>query len=45
MGSDPSLFFANLFPYVYENERMLDLKKKDLLLARKLSNISDFSTI
>jgi len=42
MGSDPAPFFANLFLYFYENKWMLDLKKKDLLLARKLSNIFRF---
>jgi len=42
MGSDPAPFFANLFLYFYENKWMLDLKKKDILLARKLSNIFRF---
>jgi len=42
MGSDPAPFVANLFLYFYENKWMLDLKKKDLLLARKLSNIFRF---
>jgi len=42
MGSDPAPFFANLFLYFYENKWMLALKKKDLLLARQLSNIFRF---
>ena len=42
MGSDPAPFFANLFLYYFESEWMNDLKKNDLILARKLSNIFRF---
>ena len=36
MGSDPAPFFANLFLYYYESKWMNELKKKDLIRARKL---------
>ena len=42
MGSDPAPFFANLFLYYFESKWINDLKKQDLLLARKLSNIFRF---
>ena len=42
MGSDPASFFANLFLYFYEKKWMNDLKKNDLIKARKLCNIFRF---
>ena len=42
MGSDPAPFFANLFLYYYENKWISNLKKTDLITARKLSNIFRF---
>ena len=42
MGSDPSPFFANLFLYHYERQRLLNLKKKDLAKARKFGNTFRF---
>ena len=42
MGSDPAPFFANLFLYYYESRWMNELKKKDLIRARKLCNIFRF---
>ena len=42
MGSDPALFFANLFLYFYESKWMNELKKNDLIKARKLCNIFRF---
>ena len=42
MGSDPATFFANLFLYYYENKWINDLKKTDLLTARKIKNIFRF---
>ena len=36
MGSDPAPFFANLFLYFYENKWMSNIKKNDLITARKL---------
>ena len=36
MGSDPAPFFANLFVYFYESKWMNELKKNDLIKARKL---------
>ena len=39
MGSDPARFFANLFLYFYESKWMNELKKSDLIKARKLCNI------
>ena len=40
MGSDPAPFFANLFLYFYEGTN--ELKKNDLIKARKLCNIFRF---
>ena len=49
MGSDPAPFMANLFLYFYENQYLRDLKKQNLMLARRLSNafryIDDLCTI
>ena len=42
MGSDPAPFFANLFLYLYESKWMNELKKTDLIEARKLCNIFRF---
>ena len=42
MGSDPAPFFANLFLYLYESKWMNELKKNDLIKARKLCNIFRF---
>ena len=42
MGSDPAPFFANLFLYYYESQWMNELKKKDLIRARKLCSIFRF---
>ena len=42
MDSDPAPFFANLFLYFYESKRMNELKKNDLIKARKLCNIFRF---
>ena len=42
MGSDPASFFANLFLYFYESKWMNELKKDDLIKARKLCNIFRF---
>ena len=42
MGSDPAPFFANLFLYFYESKWMNELKKNDLIKARKLYNIFRF---
>ena len=42
MGSDPVPFFANLFLYFYESKWMKELKKNDLIKARKLGNIFGF---
>ena len=42
MGSDPTRFFANLFLYFYESTWMNELKKNDLINARKLCNIFRF---
>ena len=42
MGSDPAPFFANLFLYFYESKWMKELKKNDLIKARKLCNIFRF---
>ena len=39
MGSDPAPFFANLFLYFYESKWMNELKKNDLIRARKLNVI------
>ena len=42
MGSDPAPFFANLFLYFYETKWMNELRKNDLIKARKLCNIFRF---
>ena len=42
MGSNPAPFFANLFLYFYESKWMNELKKNDLIKARKLCNIFRF---
>ena len=42
MGSDPALFFDNLFLYFYEIKWMDKLKKNVLIKARKLCNIFRF---
>ena len=42
MGSDPAPFFANLFLYFYESKWINELKKNDLIKARKLCNIFRF---
>ena len=41
-GSDPALFFANLFLYFYESKWMDKLKKNVLIKARKLCSIFRF---
>ena len=38
MGFDPAPFFANLFLHFYERKWLLELKKKDLVAARKFEN-------
>ena len=42
MGSDPAPFFANLFLHFNERKWMNELKKNDLLKARKLCNTFRF---
>ncbi len=42
MGMDPSPFFANFFLYFYERKWMIDLKKRDIGMARKFGNIFRF---
>ena len=42
MASDPAHFFANLFFYFYESKWMNELKKNNLIKARKLCNIFRF---
>ena len=42
MGSDPAPFMANLFLYFYENKWLMQLKKKDLVSARKFGNTFRF---
>ena len=42
VGSDPAPFFANYFLYFYESKWMNELKKNDLIKARKLCNIFRF---
>ena len=42
MGSYPAPFFSNLFLYFYESKWMNELKKNDLIKARKLCNIFRF---
>ena len=40
--SDPTLFFANSFLYFYKSRWMNELKKNDLIKARKVCNIFRF---
>ena len=42
MGSDPAPFLTNLLIYFYESKWMNELKKNDLLKARKICNIFKF---
>ena len=42
MGSDPAPFFANLFLYYYESKWINEIKRTDLIRARKLCNIFRF---
>ena len=42
MGTDPAPFMANLFLYHYERQFVLDLKKKNVIEARRLTNIFRF---
>ena len=42
MGSDPAPFMANLFLYHYESKWMKELKKSNLIQARKFSNTFRF---
>ena len=42
MGSDPAPFFANLFLYFFERKWVMDLKKRDLAMARKFGNAFRF---
>ena len=42
MGSDPAPFMANLFLYHYESKWLKELKKNNLILARKFSNTFRF---
>ena len=42
MESDPAPFFANLFLYFYESKWMNELKKNDVIKARKLWSIFRF---
>ena len=42
VGCDPAPFFTNLFLYFYESKCMNELKKNDLIKARKLGNIFRF---
>ena len=39
IGSDPAPFFVDLFLYFYESKWINELKKNDLIKARKLCNI------
>ena len=43
VGSDPVLFFANLFLHLSESKWMNELKKNDLIKARNLCNVFRFS--
>ena len=45
MGCDPACFSANLFLYFYESKWMKELKKNDLIKARKLHNTLGLSMI
>ena len=42
MGSDPTPFMANLFLFYYEDKWIRKTKKKNLILARKFSNVFRF---
>ena len=42
MGSDPAPFMANLFLYYYENKWVRNLKKENLMKARKFSHTFRF---
>ena len=42
MGSDPAPFMANLFLYFYENKWVQNLKREDLISARKFANTFRF---
>ena len=42
MGSDPALFYANLFLLFCESKWVNELKKSNLIKAQKLSNIFRF---
>ena len=42
MGSDPAPFMANLFLYYYESRWIKELKKKNLIVARKFGNTFRF---
>ena len=42
MRSDPGRFFVNLFLYLYESKWMNEIKKNDLIKARKLCHIFRF---
>ena len=42
MGSDPAPLMANLFLYFYENKWLMQLKRKDLVSARKFGNTFRF---
>ena len=42
MGFDPARFFADLFLFSYESKWMNELKKSDLIKARKLCSIFKF---
>ena len=42
MWSDPTPFFAKLFLFFYESKWMNELKKNDLIKARKLFNMFRF---
>ena len=42
MRSDPGRFFVNLVLYPYESKWMNELKKNDLIKARKLCHIFRF---
>ena len=42
MGSDPAPFFANLFLYYYESNWVNEIKRHDLIRARKFGNVFRF---
>jgi len=42
MGTDPAPFMANLFLYLYEKNFVLQLKKENIIKARKLANVFRF---